>query len=93
MLADENWEKTLDKQIAALTAEVESYNSQIEPIKTDLDALRKIKWCVDVATGAVNPNGEERESITEKLKRNKVKADILNAQRPKKPPTRGELER
>ena len=95
LLADENWEKTLDKQIAALTAEVESYNSQIEPIKNDLDALRKIKWCVDVATGAVNPDGEkkERESIEEKLKRNKAKADMINAQRPKKPPTRGELER
>lgn len=57
--------------------------------------MRKIKWCVDVATGAVNPNGEkkERESIEEKLKKNKAKADILNAQRPKKSPTRGELER
>ena len=45
--------------------------------------MRKIKWCVDVATGAVNPNGAERESITEKLQRNKVKADIINAQKQK----------
>ena len=90
---DRKVNKQIMKQIATLTAKVNTYEAEINPLKADLDTMRKIKWCVDVATGAVNPDGEERESITEKLKRNKAKADIINAQRPKKSPTRGELER
>ena len=78
-----------------LTAAANTYEAEINLIKDDLDAMRKIKWCVSVVTGAVNPDREknERESVLDKPKENKVKADIINAQRQKNTPTRRELER
>ena len=79
------------------------HNSQTEPIKTDLDALCKIKWCVDVATGAVNSDGEKNEkepereepakkkSILAELEKNKAKVKENESQ--KKSPARNGQER
>ena len=105
LLSDEDWEKNLDRQIKTLTAELESYSAEIEPVKTDLDKLLKIKWCIGVASGDKS-DGEEKlkeperaepdkpakkKSILAELEKNKAK--VRENERQKKSPARNGQER
>ena len=82
-----------------MTNAVETYSEQLEPIKAELNKLKQIKWCVDVASGTVNPNAEEKKnetpakkpSITEKL--DKYNAMIKADEQKKAPAQRQECER
>ena len=88
----ENWEEKIDKRIINMTNAVETYSEQLEPIKAELNKLKQIKWCVDVASGTVNPNAEEKKlSLNEKLE--KYKAEIKANEKKKAPAKRQECER
>ena len=75
-----------------MTNAVETYSEQLEPIKAELNKLKQIKWCVDVASSIVNSNAEEKKlSVNEKLE--KYKAEIKANEKKKAPAKRQECER